>query len=145
MSFHYSEKSIFIRAPIASVWNALTTPEQARLFFLGCAIISDWREGSAIHFDTEADGETRTIMKGEITEIALHQYLVYTCFTPEQEDHPAQHIVVSFRFSAVEGGTEIFVTQGPFSTEEQKQQYDDSGSTILDGMKVLVENQRAGF
>ncbi len=144
MSLHFSEKSIFIRAPVASAWNALTAPETSRLFFLGCEVNSDWREGSPIHFDTEIDGETRTVAKGEITEIAPHQYLVYTCFTTEQEIDPAQHIVVSFRFSEVEGGTEIFVTQGPFSTEEQKQQYDDSSDTLLNGMKVVVENQVAG-
>ncbi|NKB33690.1 MAG: hypothetical protein GKR91_11385 [Pseudomonadales bacterium] len=141
MSFHYLEKSIFIRAPAVEAWNALTTPDIARLFFLSCEIISDWKVGSSLHFDTEVDGEMRTVIKGEITEISPRQHLVYTCFIPDQEQDPTQHIVVSFRFSEVEGGTEVFVTQGPFSNEDEKKRNEDSSETILNGMKVVIENQ----
>jgi hypothetical protein len=63
-----TEHSITIDAPIARVWQALTTPETIKRWFFGVDTETDWRVGSPIVHRGEYQGKPYEDI-GEILEI----------------------------------------------------------------------------
>ncbi len=49
--------TIFIKAPVEKVWDALTKPELVKQWQYGSDLITNWKVGNDIRFRTEWEGK----------------------------------------------------------------------------------------
>lgn len=102
-----TEESITIDAPIASVWEALTTPETIKRWFFGVDTETDWKVGSPIVHRGEYQGKPYED-KGEILEIDPPRRLVHSHWSPVSglPDSPDHYERVTWELSErAQGGT----------------------------------------
>lgn len=140
--------SITIDAPIATVWNALTNPEQTKIYMFGCEAISDWNVGSPLLWKGVWEGNEMVFVKGNVVQIEPETLLAYTTFDPNGtiEDIPENYLTVTYRLSEVNGQTHFVVTQGDYNTvAEGERRYNEAynggegWNPILFAIKQLVE------
>jgi len=131
-------KTIELGADPTAVWNALTNPEQTKRYFFGCEAMSDWKVGSVLDYRCEVDGSKVTVVTGEIRAIDPERYLEHTC-RAAQEDAPGEETVATYTLTAIDGGTQLSVTQGEFADEGNSDRHGASWDLVLKGLKTLVE------
>lgn len=76
-----TEDSITIEAPMARVWEALTTPELIKRWFFGVDTTTDWNVGSPIVHRGEYQGRPYED-KGTILEVEPPRRLVHSHWSP---------------------------------------------------------------
>jgi uncharacterized protein YndB with AHSA1/START domain len=135
-----SQASITIRAPAARVWEALTTPELIKQWFLGVDTVTDWKVGSPIVHTGEYRGEPYED-KGSILQIDPPRLLVHSHWSPVSglPDRPENHQQVSWALSDRGDDTELTVTEVNLPSEEAKAISDASWQTVLGNLKELLE------
>ena len=140
--------SIICNAPKATVWNALTNPEQTPKYMFGCEAISDWTPGSPLIWRMEWEGKELIAVKGHIVRIEPETRLDYTVFDPQStiEDIPENYLTVTYELIETDGKTQLIVTQGDYNTvAEGERRYQESynggegWNPILIQIKELVE------
>ncbi|SFF08085.1 SRPBCC domain-containing protein [Spirosoma endophyticum] len=140
--------SILIKAPMATVWNALTNPEQTKKYMFGCETVSDWHVGSPLLWQGVWEGQPMVFVKGAIVAIEPTTHLAYTTFDPNSTlaDIPENYVTVTYDLSEEKGQTRLVVTQGDFATvADGERRYTDtynggeSWNPILVEIKKLVE------
>jgi uncharacterized protein YndB with AHSA1/START domain len=130
-----------INAPASKVWEALTTPEIIKQYFLGADIISDWKVGSPIIYRGEWKGKPFED-KGKILEFEPEKRLVSTHWSPLSgvPDAPENYHTITYELRGQNGSTEVTITQDNNGSEEENLESEKNWNTMLDGMKKLLES-----
>lgn len=131
-------KTIELEADAATVWDALTNPEQTKKYFFGCEALSDWKVGSVLEYKLDFGGTKMIVVTGEIRVIDPPRFLEVTC-RGVQEGVEGEETVATYTLKPTDTGTQLFVTQGEFSDESKFDQHGASWDLVLTGLKVLVE------
>lgn len=137
------EKTVKLAADAATVWEALTNPKLTRQYLFDCEALSEWKVGSPLIFRFEAEGEETIPVKGVIRAIEPNRFLEHTCFASEFEDVPDKHTIVTYTLTSHGDATELSVTQGDFSDEEDPGKHHTSWDYVLGGLKALLERKSA--
>lgn len=141
---------IFIAAPPAAVWDALTNPVQTKKYMFGCETVSDWQKGSPLTWEMMHEGKKFVAVKGTIQEIEPDSKLIYSTFDPHSAmaDVPGNYLDVTYELEARDNGTQLRVTQGDFSkVADGERRYaevhnnGDGWNPILVQIKNLLENK----
>src|SRR6187200_1483927 len=95
------ENTISINAPIDTVWDALTKPEQTKKYMFGCETVSDWKPGSPLLWQANYEGKDTVFVKGTIVSIDPGKFLSYTTIDPNSaiEDIPENYLTVTYSLS----------------------------------------------
>ena len=137
-----TEESITIDAPIASVWEALTTPATIKRWFFGVDTETDWKVGSPIVHRGEYQGKPYED-KGEILELDSPRRLVHTHWSPLSglPDSPEHYQQVTWALSETsQGETELRITEVNLPSEEARAISEKSWRMVMENLKDLLEN-----
>ncbi len=132
----------FIRAPQQKVWEAITDPDQTRLYWHGFRNVSDWTAGADWKL-TFADG--RVADSGKVLEIEPPRRLVLEWRNEFLPDLKAEGFSrCQFELSEEQGVTRLAVTH-EIDVERSKLIEAVSGGwpMILSSMKSLLETGSA--
>lgn len=129
-----------ISAPATKVWDALINPAIVKQYLFGTDVHSDWQVGSDITYTGVWDGKAYED-KGKILELEPAKKLVSTYFSPLRglPDVPENYNTVSYELAETGGETTITITQDNIGSEEEKAHSEKNWSTVLEGMKKLLE------
>jgi uncharacterized protein YndB with AHSA1/START domain len=110
------ENTISIHAPIETVWDVLTNPEQTKKYMFGCETVSDWKPGSSLLWRGNYEGKEMVFVKGHIVAIQPPTLLTYTVIDPnvDMPDIPDNYLNVTYELSEQDGTTELKVSQDGF-------------------------------
>ena len=135
-----TQASVVIDAPIASVWEALTTPELISRWFFGVDTESDWVEGGPIVHRGEYQGRPYED-KGTIVRIEPPRLLVHTHWSPASglEDRPEHYQEVSWELAERGERTELTVREVNLPSEEAKSVSEQAWQAALSALKALLE------
>ena len=130
-----------INASASDVWAALTKPELIKQYLFNTEVISDWKVGSPITYKGEWEGNAFED-KGKILQIEPEKLLMSTHWSPLSgvPDSPENYHTVTYTLSGKGDGTEVTITQDNNATEEEKVHSDANWKTVLDGMKIMLED-----
>jgi uncharacterized protein YndB with AHSA1/START domain len=130
-----------IKAPTDRVWDALVNPKIIRKYMFGTTVNSDFKVGSPITWKGEWEGK-KYEDKGKILELVPGKKLKYSHFSPltGQPDRPENYHTVSIDLSGDGSRTNVTLAQDNNPTEEAKKHSEKNWSTMLDGLKKVVEN-----
>ncbi|SRR6266498_1448254 len=136
-----AKASTTINAPASKVWEALTTPEIIKQYFLGADIISDWKVGSPIIYKGEWKGKPFED-KGKILEFEPEKRLVSTHWSPLSgvPDTPENYHTITYELRGQNDSTEVTITQDNNGSEEENLESEKNWNAMLDGMKKLLES-----
>src|SRR6185436_10736137 len=89
--------TIFIKAPVQKVWDAITKPELVKQWQYGSDLITDWKVGNDIRFRTEWQGKVFE-QWGKVLEIQPNRLVKYSLFAPgpDREDKPENYFIMSY-------------------------------------------------
>jgi len=133
-------KNIALKATPDKVWDALTKPNLTKQYFFDCESISDYKVGSTIIFRVLKDSQETVYVKGVITVCLENKMLAYTCFSPQFENEPNKHTLVTMALIPEKNNTRLTVTQGSFKEDiDRYNQTNDGWDFVLKGLKKLVE------
>lgn len=136
------ENSISIHAPIETVWDALTNPEQTKKYMFGCETVSDWKPGSPLLWKGNYEGKDMIFVKGHIVAIQPPTLLTYTVIDPnaDMSDIPDNYLNVTYELSAQDGTTTLTVSQDGFEkAADGEKRYRDVYNNGEGWNPVLVE------
>ena len=135
-----TEESITIDAPIAKVWEALTTPDLIRRWFLGVRTETDWQPGSPIVHRGEYQGKPYEDT-GTILEFEPPNRLVHTHWSPVSglPNVPENHERIAWELKESAGGTELTIKESNLPSEEAKATSEKSWRMVLENLKGLLE------
>jgi uncharacterized protein YndB with AHSA1/START domain len=134
------EDSVTINAPIGKVWEALTTPELIKRWFLGVDTETDWRVGGPIVHRGEYLGKPYED-KGEILEIQPPRLLVHSHWSPGSglPDLPENYQRVSWELSERSDSTELTVREANLPSEDARENSEKTWRMVLGNLKSLLE------
>jgi uncharacterized protein YndB with AHSA1/START domain len=144
------KSSISIDAPAASVWDALTNPDQTKKYMFGCAALSDWKPDSPLIWKGIFNNVEMVAVKGRIVRIVPNRLLVYTVIDPNNPDIPdipENYLIVTCELAEQGGQTLLTVAQGDYNTVAQgpvRYEHSVKGGgwdPILGQIKALVESR----
>ena len=137
-------KSIYVNAPVETLWKILTDPAFIPQYMFGCNAETDWKPGSPLLWRGAADGVV--YVKGYVVEAEPPRHLAYTIFDPNSKlaDTPANYLTMSYNLKEHGSlGSILEITQGDFSAVEDGQnRYQhslDGDDSVLIGIKKLAE------
>ena len=135
-----AKATIEIKAPVATVWHALVTPELIKQYLFGTEAISDWQEGSTITYKGEWEGKLYED-KGKILKLIPNELMVATYWSSMSgiEDLPENYNTVTYALTSNGEKTKLEVTQDNIATEESKQHSEKNWTGVLAGLKKVVE------
>ena len=143
MSFS-STTSLDIRAPLESVWDAITKPEIVKLYFFGTNLVTDWRVGSPLFFRGEWEGRTYedrgTVLAFEPMKSLCYDY--WSSFSG-LEDNPALRQIIRYDLAPTHDGVRITVHQSNVDTQERADHSANNWRAVLEALKHLVEGKPA--
>ena len=127
---------IYIEAPAARVWEALTNGEHTRLFW-SRYVQSDWKVGSRVEF-LRAD-KSKLSHDGEVLEIDPPRRLVMTFdVTPEGFKEPPSR--VTYELEEAHGATKLRVIHDNFAPDSEVLKGVSNGwPQILSSLKSYLE------
>jgi uncharacterized protein YndB with AHSA1/START domain len=132
--------SIFINAPIGSVWNALVEPKIIKQYMFGSDVISDWHEGSPIVWKGEWQGKPYED-KGKILQIKSGRMIQYNHFSPLSglSDEPGNYHTVTIVLAEEADSTRISLEQDNNANQEEAEHSGKNWEMMLTAMKKLLE------
>jgi uncharacterized protein YndB with AHSA1/START domain len=146
----FVDKTIFINAPAAKVWDAITkreyTDQWALEFSSGGPVFhieSTWELGSPVLWKGQ-DGTV--IVEGNVTALEPNKLLRFTVFDVRSEERPqvTEEDGITFKLSEENGKTMLHILQGDFSAMTDGKIYRDASAEIWDKVlpkvKQLAEN-----
>ena len=133
-----------IDVPASKVWDALTKPELIKQYLFDTEVITDWRVGSPITYKGEWEGKAFED-KGKILKFEPEKSLVSTHWSPLSgvPDTPENYHTVTYELTELNGQTEVTITQDNNATQEEADHSTQNWKTVLEGMKKLLETQKA--
>jgi uncharacterized protein YndB with AHSA1/START domain len=133
-------KNIELDATSEKVWEALTNPELTKQYFFDCECISTYEVGSPIAFVKRTENKDIVYVKGRITVCLKNKMLAYTCYTPQTENTPDKHTLVTMALIPEKDKTRLTITQGSFKEDKERFEQSNKGwHFVLEGLKKLVE------
>jgi uncharacterized protein YndB with AHSA1/START domain len=131
--------SVEIEAPVAEVWQALTTPSVIKQWFFGVDTQSDWTEGSDIVHMGEWRGKPY-VDKGTIVRFEPERLLIHTHWSDLSglSDRPEHYQEVTWALGERAGTTEPTVSETNLP-EQAKTVSETSWTTVLGNLKELLE------
>jgi uncharacterized protein YndB with AHSA1/START domain len=131
------------------VWHALTDPALLREYFMGATVRTDWTVGSPITFSGNWQGKSYED-KGKILVADPGRRLRFSHWSPlgGSDDTPENYHVVDIALDGSDGKTAVTLTQSNLTgglTDEDlahRSEYEKNWSTMLDGLKTVVERSR---
>lgn len=135
-----STSSILIHASVAKVWNALVDPTIAKEYFMGAAVITDWKVGSPILFKGEFN-RNQYQEKGVLLKVEPNVQLQYSHWSPFDglPDVQENYRTWSFNLSKKDKGILLAVSEDSIPTEKQKNRSDEFWKGALETLKKIVE------
>lgn len=133
--------SIFIKASVDKVWEALTNPDLIKIYFFGTECITDWQKGSPIVFRGVWDNQPYED-KGIIREIEINKCIVYSYWSSfaGTPDTPENYAEIKYELAEDTSGTTLTIHQNGFQTEGARDHSLNNWGYILDGIKKLMES-----
>ncbi|MEY4723337.1 MAG: hypothetical protein RLZZ324_850 [Candidatus Parcubacteria bacterium] len=139
MSFS-SSASVIVHAPLATVWEALTVPEQVKRYFFGTNLDTTWEVGAPVFFRGEWEGkpyeDRGTIIAFEPMKRLSFNY--WSAFSGAP-DTPETRQVLAYDVTEKDGGVEVRITQSNAPSQEVADHSAGNWKMVLDGMKKMVE------
>ncbi len=144
----FIENTVFIKAPLTKVWDALVNPMQTKKYMFGCETVSNWKVGSELLWKGEYEGKEMIFVKGTILKIEPEKLLAYTTIDPNStiDDKAENYLTVTYELKTESRQTILTVTQGDYSlVAEGDRRYQESynggegWNPILQEIKKLVE------
>ena len=135
-----AKASIDIAAPKETVWRALVDPTAIKQYMFGTTVASEWREGAPITWKGEWKGKAYED-KGVIQKLEPRRRLTYSHFSPMTglPDTPENYHTVDVQLREDAGKTHVTLTQDNNATDEERQHSEKNWSTMLEGLKKVVE------
>jgi uncharacterized protein YndB with AHSA1/START domain len=132
--------TVTLNAPIQKVWDALTMPEQVKLWQFGSDLITNWKVGSSIEFITEWQGTTFK-QWDTILEIRHHELIRYSLFAPrpDLEDKPENYFIMNYILSSHNEKTVLNILQEDNRPNAMQEAPQGEENPILQSLKKLVE------
>jgi uncharacterized protein YndB with AHSA1/START domain len=132
--------SVTIEAPVEDVWQAITTPDVIRRWFLGVETESDWEVGGSLVHRGEYQGRPYED-KGEIVAIEPPRLLVHTHWSDVSgtPDRPESYQEVRWALTPSDGSTVLTVSEGNLPSEDAKAVSEQSWEMVLNNLKGLLE------
>jgi uncharacterized protein YndB with AHSA1/START domain len=141
-SNHIAIATTTIHAPADSVWKALTDPELIKQYMFGSEVTSEWKVGSTITYAGVYEG-TEYQDHGRILEFKPGQLLRSTHFSPlgGKQDIPENYHTLTWTLEADGDTTQLTLTQDNNESEDAARHSEDNWTSVLQGLKELVEGQ----
>jgi uncharacterized protein YndB with AHSA1/START domain/DNA-binding transcriptional ArsR family regulator len=131
--------TVYIRAPQARVWDAITNPEFTHRYFFGSRPASGWSPGDRLLWTENGSG--RELVDGKIIECDPPRRLVHTWIVKYDDsltgEGPSR---VTWELEETEGVTRLTAIHDEFPA--QSRVYDNVAGgwpLVLSGLKTLVE------
>jgi uncharacterized protein YndB with AHSA1/START domain len=127
---------VYIRTTPEALWQAITDPEQTRLYWHGALSHSDWAPGARW---TSESPEGELYLEGEIIEIEAPRRLVHT-FHVVHEPQAASEGFSRLTWEIVPMGDACLLRLAHDDIEPKTFEYTSGGwEYILSGLKTLLE------
>ena len=128
--------SLTIEARPDRVWEALTSPDQIKEYFLGTDAESTWEVGSPITFKGEWQG-VRYEDHGEILASEPPTLLRITHYSPlsGKPDLAENYHTVEYRIDEVPAGSNVTITQGNNSSEDEARESEKTWRIVLGNLR----------
>jgi uncharacterized protein YndB with AHSA1/START domain len=135
-----SKATTTTNAPIAHVWDALTTPEIIKQYMFGTEVVSDWKKGSPIVWKGEWKGKPYED-KGTILEIDPPRRLRVTHYSPLSgaPDTPENYHTLTYDLTDKYDSTIVELSQDKNATEEERAHSQQMWEQMLESLKKVVE------
>lgn len=134
------EVSIVIQASKASVWKALTDPDQIKKYLFGTETVSDWNVGSPITFSGVWEGKSY-MDKGTILQIETGKILKYNYWSSFSgtEDKPENYANIVYSLEEKNGKTVFSILQDGIKTKEARDHSEQNWKMVMNNLKNLLE------
>lgn len=112
-------KSVFIKAPIGNVFEALTTSDKIIQYFPLNKVVSNWQLGSEVLYKGEIGGNDFTDY-GTIKEFSVPTKYSYSYWSDNHGTKriPENHLVISYTLTSIKNGTQLELEQLNIKSEE---------------------------
>lgn len=137
-------RSVLLNARPERVWEILTHPHASGLTVFNCNLMSDWQEGSDIHY-TGTYQKQDIDFHGRVIQVIPGKTLRFTLFDPHagNEGYPENYIHVSYTLLPRQGVTGLQVSLSNFNGNEMRAQVaaEEWDFNVLPGLKSITEAQ----
>jgi uncharacterized protein YndB with AHSA1/START domain len=139
-----STASLDIRAPLSSVWDAITKPEIVKQYFFGTNLVTDWKVGSPLFFRGEWQGKTYED-RGTVLSFQPMKSLSYNYWSSFSglEDDPALRQIIRFDLDSVDDRVRITIRQSNVDTQTRADHSATNWRSVLEALKHLLEGKPA--
>ncbi len=131
---------ITVAAPLAKVWDALTSPAMIKRYMFGTDVVSDWQEGSPIVWKGVWEGKPYED-KGVILKIEPEKTFQCTHFSPltGKPDAPENYHTLTYTLSEGGEGTAITLLKDNNANEKAQAHSQHMWETLLESLKKVLE------
>ncbi len=136
---HTSSYKTVVKAPVTTVWEALTDPALVKQYFFGSDLLTNWKPGSQLIWRGEYEGQVYED-KGEVLEFHPNERLAFSYLSSwsGKEDLPENYLLVTYSLRAIPEGTELTITQSNYDAEKAAHSA-ENWNQVIDGLKQIVE------
>jgi uncharacterized protein YndB with AHSA1/START domain len=137
MTGYEAVAEVDIDAPVAQVWEVLTSPQKLKDLWFGAEVETDWQVGSPITWAGEWEGKPYQD-KGEILAVEPGRLLKLTHFSPltGQPDVPENYHTLTYELT---GNTHLKLTQDNNATEEEAKHSQGMWEMLVAKVKEAAE------
>ncbi|RZU19045.1 uncharacterized protein YndB with AHSA1/START domain [Kribbella rubisoli] len=137
MTGYEAVAEVDIDAPVAQVWEVLTSPQKLKDLWFGAEVETDWQVGSPITWAGEWEGKPYQD-KGEILAFEPGRLLKLTHFSPltGQPDVPENYHTLTYELT---GNTHLKLTQDNNATEEEAKHSQSMWESLVTKVKEAAE------
>ena len=141
MSYQASA-SIFINAPIETVWDGLTQPKLVKQYFFGTDLKTTWEIGTPIVFTGEWEGKAYED-HGEVLSYDAPNSLSYTYWSgfAGKPDIPENYQTVTYTVEQKLKDVRVTILQIGAETQESADHSSDNWLNVLQALKKLIEQK----
>lgn len=142
---YIAKVEVFLDAPRARVWEALTDPDQVSRYLRGTQVDSAWKVGGPITWKGEWDGR-RYEDRGKILEVEPPHRLATTYWSSlsGKPDRPEHYKTLRFvLYETEDGGTRLLLTTENNASEREARHVEETWKGVLDGLKDILEEETA--
>lgn len=136
-------KTVHINAPISTVWQALTVPEQMHKWMSEneLHVITDWQVGQPMIIRGKLHG-AKFENKGTVLQFEPEQVLAYSHLSSASRlpDQPESYTSLEFRLTPAGGGTSLTLTIHNFPTETIYKHMAFYWNVTLEILKKMLED-----
>lgn len=128
-----------IKAPLETVWDALTNPAMIKQYFFGTELDTSWKVGDPIFWRGAWEGVTYED-KGTVLEFEHLKQLKYNYWSSMggTPDLPENYADITYEVEKTAGGTLLTITQTGLASEEKREHSEQSWKGIVEGMEALI-------